>query len=272
MKKIALLLAVLMLCGTLFACGDNTPADTDKSTSTSKATEKTPEETEKTPESSEQVPESSEQVPESSEQAPESSEQAPESSEQAPESSSEKEEIPVNPAPFLGFETSYTTEFDLTANGTKYWEFYGELDGTTETEQHKANATDIINTTFNHVQSHWDNKAPVIWSDGENIPSCTTLHGRNSYNDITVTINTAGCAEAKFLVGAWKSTNQLTIMDANGSTLETQDVVVADENASMTLISINLTKYTGGEQITVMFSAVNKVDNGNVSLTAVTVR
>lgn len=100
--------------------------------------------------------------------------------------------------------------------------------------------------------------------------SQTTHHGKNTSNSVSVKIDIAGCTEAKFLVGAWKATNHMTLYDANGIPLESIDIVSAGADASMALVTIDLTKYEGSS-ITVIFEATNR-DGGNVSLTAVTVK
>ncbi len=180
-------------------------------------------------------------------------------------------ETPESPATAdVSYEGSYTTKLDLTANGTKYWEFYGTIDGQSTNEQCKANASDIITTTFNQSQAHYDNKAEVTWSDGKSVASHTTRHGINSPNDISVTVNTEGCSEVKFLVGAWNATNQMTVYDANNIPLESITLITAGGDASMALVTIDLSKYEG-DTITVIFTATNK-NGGNVSLTAVTVK
>ncbi len=257
MKKIALLLCAVLLFGALASCGEaaNTN-DTEKSTDTSaKSTEKSTDKvtdkvTDKTTEKETDKVTSSQST-----------------------TSTKPADIIISPEnSIISYISGYKTQFDLTDNGTKYWEFYGPLDGVAELEQCKSNATDIITTTFNHIQSHYDNKATVVWTDGLSVPSAVTTHGRNSYNDITVKIKTADCTEAKFLIGAWLATNQMKLVDESGTTLGAYDIVKARGDSAMALVTVDLTKYSGSE-ITVVFTATDKdADNGNVSLTAVTVK
>ena len=168
------------------------------------------------------------------------------------------------------YQDNYTTTFNLTENGTKDWEYYGQLDGYDGQEQRKANSTDIINTVFNHSQTHWDNDAMVTWSDGAVAKTVTTPHGINTPNDVTVTVQTAGCTQIKLLVGAWKSKNVMTVYDANNIPLESHTLLSAGDDAYMALVTIDLTKYEG-ETITIKFVAPD-ANGGNVSLTAVTVK
>ncbi len=180
---------------------------------------------------------------------------------------------PVDPTPaekISTVTTPYTTKYDLTKEGTIDWEYYGQLETSGGSQQyHKANATDIIDTTFQTSQTHWDNKAAVTWSDGAGVASATTNHGLNGSGQ-TITVKTAGAKTVQFLVGAWNAKNQMTIYDANGIPMESSVIISAGGDARMALVSLDLTKYSG-DTITVTFNATES-NGGNVSLTAVTVK
>ncbi|MBO5779071.1 MAG: DUF5110 domain-containing protein [Clostridia bacterium] len=166
--------------------------------------------------------------------------------------------------------TPYTTMLDLTKEGTLFWEYYGKLNSADSIQQYnKANATDIIDTTFQSSQAHWDNKAQVTWSDGAGVASATTPHGLNGSGQ-TVTIQTAGVTTIKFLVGAWNAKNQMTIYDKNGVPVESNVIITAGGDAQMALVTLDLSEYVG-DFITVAFNAMDS-NGGNVSLTAVTVK
>lgn len=174
---------------------------------------------------------------------------------------------PVDPTPaqsIVKVDTPYTDVFDLTKEGTKYWEYYGQ------SVQSKAGSTDIIDTTFDGGgQTHDDNKAPVKWTDGAATASDQTTVGRNG-GGATVKINTAGCKEVKLLVGAWNASNVLTIYDENSIPVESVTVVTAGGDAQLAVVTIDLTKYEG-QSITLRFAA-EQSNGGNISLTAVTVK
>ncbi len=183
---------------------------------------------------------------------------------------------PVEPStedtPKIGVEvkTPYTTLLDLTAEGTLYWEYYGKLNSAdSKQEYNKENATDLIDTTFNSAQAHWDNKAAVKWSDGADVASANTVHGLNGSGQ-TITVQTKGITTVKFLVGAWNAKNQMTIYDAKGVPVESKVVVQAGGDASMALVTLDLSQYSG-DSITVAFNATDS-NGGNVSLTAITVK
>lgn len=183
---------------------------------------------------------------------------------------------PVEPDPGdkssvkVNVSTPYTTKLDLTAEGTKYWEYYGQLNqGGGSQQDRKANATDIIDTGFQSSQTHWDNKAEVTWSDGMGTASATTRHGLNGGGQ-TITVTTEGVTTVKFLVGAWNAKNQMTIYDKDGIPMESQVVVSAGGDAQMALITLDLSDYVG-DTITVVFTAMDS-NGGNVSLTAVTAK
>ena len=170
----------------------------------------------------------------------------------------------------ITFVDNYTEKFDLTANGTKDWEYYGALDGQTAQEQRKAGSTDIITTVFNTSGTHWDNDAEVTWSDGKDVQSMTTRHGINTSKGVSVTVKTAGCTEIKVLVGAWKAKNVVSVYDAQNLPMESHTLVSAGDDAYMTLVTVDLSDYKG-DTITLNFEA-SESSGGNISLTAVTVK
>lgn len=163
--------------------------------------------------------------------------------------------------------TPYTTKVDLTAEGTKYWEYHGKLNSADSKQlYHKAGATDIFDVSFTSSQAHWDNKAEVTWSDGEGTASATTRHGLNGGSQ-TITIATEGVTTVKFLVGAWNAKNQMTIYDQNGVPLDSKLLISAGGDASMALVTLDLSQYTG-DIVTVTFTAMDS-NGGNVSLTGI---
>lgn len=166
--------------------------------------------------------------------------------------------------------TPYTTKFDLTANGTIFWEYYGQLNQSGGSQQdHKAGALDIIDTTFQSTQTHWDNKAEVTWSDGAGTASATTRHGLNGGGQ-TITVKTEGAKTIQILVGAWNAKNQMTVYNEDGVPMESSVIITAGGDAQMALVSLDVSKYEGNS-ITIAFTAMNS-NGGNVSLTAVAVK
>ncbi len=253
MKKTVLLLSVILLLAALFACGEpSKQSETGSSTGTSSGTSKV------TDKSTDKVTDKTTNKVTNNDPPVVTSPPEPDYDIITPENS------------IISYISGYHSVFNLTEHGSKYWEFYGPLDGESDVEQNKANSADIITTTFNHEQSHYDNKAVVSWTDGASVEAAFTTNGRNSHNEITVKVKTSGCSEIKFLVGAWKATNKMTVIDASGAILGTYDLLTAGNDAFMALATVDLTKYSGDE-ITVLFTATDK-DGGNVSLTAVTVK
>lgn len=166
--------------------------------------------------------------------------------------------------------TPYTTTLDLTAEGTVYWEYYGKLNSSDSKQLYiKANATDVIETSFATSQAHWDNKAAVKWSDGADVASANTLHGLNGSGQ-TVTVRTDGVTTVKFLVGAWNAKNRMTVYGADGVPMESSVIITAGGDAILALVTLDLTDYVG-DSITVTFTAMES-NGGNVSLTAVTAK
>lgn len=178
-------------------------------------------------------------------------------------------ETPDTNEPMISLVTPYTEKFDLTANGTVDWEYYGRVADENDRIQRKAGATDIIVTEFTSAQGHDDNKAEVTWSDGASITSTTTRHGLNGPKQ-TVTVETANAKTIMLLAGAWNAKNSMTIYDENGNAVETQIIIQAGGDAVMALVSIDLSNYEG-ERITIELVAA-ETSGGNVSLTAVTVK
>lgn len=182
---------------------------------------------------------------------------------------------PVEPTPEVKIatvKTPYTTKYDLTAEGTLYWEYYGQLtQGDSKQVYNKDGATDIIDTDLKGSQGHWDNKAQVTWSDGAGVASATTRHGLNGASGQTITVQTAGVTEVQILVGAWNAKNQMVIYDEKGVPLDSMVIISAGGDARMALVTLDITKYTGGDTITVSFVPTES-NGGNVSLTAVTIK
>ena len=186
-----------------------------------------------------------------------------------------EETKPVEPTPEVSIasvKTSYTAKYDLTKEGSLYWEYYGQLtQGDSKQVYNKDNALDIITTDLQGAQGHWDNKAQVTWSDGAGVASATTRHGLNGANGQVIKIETTGVTQVQILVGAWNAKNQMVIYDANGVPLESKVILTAGGDAVMALVTLDITKYTGGDSITVAFTPTES-NGGNVSLTAVTVK
>lgn len=163
--------------------------------------------------------------------------------------------------------TSYSGTFDLTAEGTVDWEFYGKISESDSNElTRKAGAKDRIDTTFNGtVNLHWDNKALVTWSDGDPTKSASTRNGKNAMTGITVKVDIRDCSALTLLVGAWKSTCAMAVYDADGNALENESLITAGDNASMALVTLDLSKYDT-DSITVEISCIDS-NGGNSSLT-----
>ncbi len=171
-------------------------------------------------------------------------------------------DIPVTDS-IVDIQTPYSNTFDLTAEGTTYWEYYGP------TNCSKAESSDIINTVFDGGgQAHFDNKAIVKWSDGANTVSKETREGYNA-SGITVKVTTAGCSSIKLLAGAWNATNLMTLYNADNDALECVNIVSGGSVAQMAVVTIDISKYEG-DTLTIRFDA-SESNGGNISLTAVTV-
>lgn len=163
----------------------------------------------------------------------------------------------------VGITPSYVDPLNLTEVGTKYWEYYSDAN------DYMKDAEDIVDTDFGGGQAHFDNKAPVSWTNGTNTEAAEEqIHGYNS-GEIVVTVKTAGCKSIVLLVGAWNATNKLTVYDADMDDRGSLEVATAGGDAQMALVTVNLESYEGDE-ITIVLKA-EQSNGGNVSLTAVAV-
>lgn len=167
----------------------------------------------------------------------------------------------------VSFVTPYTDAVDLSALGTLDWEFYGKLkSGDTVNTYRKAGVADRIETIYSSINYHYDNKAPVLWSDGADVVAAETRSGINTKDKFTVKLDTAGADSATVLVGAWKGTNTLNVYDAYGLPLDDKKVVVQNDTASqMALVTLDLRDYTL-DTATLEFAFTG---NGNISIAAV---
>lgn len=172
----------------------------------------------------------------------------------------------------VSFVTPYTDIFDLTAEGTKYWEYYGILDDNAEVQSHqKALGDDIIEVTFNGIQHHDDNKAEITWSDGKDVASATTRHGTNCTRGADIEINVAGCTEIKLLVGVWNATNTLYLSKTiDDDFFDEIEVINAGGEAVMALVTIDLTGY--GYDTLCISMLPNFSSGGNISLTGIAIK
>ncbi len=167
-------------------------------------------------------------------------------------------------------ETPYTDALDLTAVGDIYWEHYGD------NEDHKANADDIFTEYFEGAQNHDDNKAPLTWTDGTNLPVMEnsdpedpkdpSRHGKNG-TSISITIPTAGIKTLTLFVGAWNGTNTLTInTDDNSEFEKTEDILECGNDAAIAVVKVDLSKFTGS---TITVWVERTTGTGNVSLSGI---
>ena len=174
---------------------------------------------------------------------------------------------PVDPTPsksIVDVKDAGEDAFDLTADGTKYWEYYGP------SNDNKANADDIVNSEFQDGgQAHFDNPTSVKWSDGATETSKETPEGYNA-KSITVTVSTAGCTTLKLMTGAWNATNRMTVYGENNVPLESLDIAVGTDKAKLVFLTVDLSEYKG-QTIKIFFEATNS-NGGNVSLTAIAVK
>ena len=195
-----------------------------------------------------------------------------------PEDPADKPDVDLGTVTFQ-LEAPFTDTFDLTAEGTKYWEFYGEVEqGVQPNMQYKAIESedqDIIEPFFNSSQTHWDNKGTITWSDGstENggTATATTLHGMNTTQGVYVDVTVEGCTEIKCFVGVWNALNVMKIYDDNDKLLAEENIAEAAGDASITIVTIDLSQYKG-TVLKLEFATSNASNNGNVSLSAVTVK
>lgn len=195
-----------------------------------------------------------------------------------PEKEDPKPDVDLGTVTFT-LDAPFTDTFDLTAEGTKYWEFYGEVEqGVAPNMQYKAIESedqDIIETFFNSQQTHWDNKGTITWSDGstENggTAAATTLHGMNTTQAVYVDVTIEGCTEIKCFVGVWNAVNVMKIYDDNDKLLAEENIAEAAGDASITIVTIDLSQYKG-TVLKLEFATSNASNNGNVSLSAITVK
>lgn len=188
-----------------------------------------------------------------------------------PSSSSSSDEGNTDPEPpgipegMVDVNQPFTDNFDLTAEGTIYWEYYAEVG------DQKKDATDRIgDISFDGGQNHDDNKATISWTDGTTTEVMeSTTNGKNATNYIDLIItDLEGCSTIKFFVGAWNSTNILTIYDAEESELGSMNLFSANGEAQIGIITIDLSKYEGGDSIGIRFFTEG---SGNVSLSAIAI-
>lgn len=165
--------------------------------------------------------------------------------------------------------TPHTDTVDLTALGNLDWEFYGKLNSKDTVQFYrKSGNQDYINTVFSSEKLHYDNKAAIVWSDGDTVTEAKTLSGTNTNGTVKVTLNTKGVDTVTMLVGAWKGKNTMTLYDSYGLLLADAKVVVQnDTTAQMALVTLDFSDYTL-DSATVEFAFSG---SGNISVNAIAV-
>ena len=233
LRLLALVMAILMVAAVAFSC---TGSDNSKSTTT----------------------------PGSSNNAGTT---APQSSSSSEEENNEDPELPGIPEGMISYDFPITDPFNLTEVGTIYWEYYGEYYGAIDDQ--KKDATDRIGPVdFEGGQTHYDNKAPVTWTDGTNTPVMEELRtGKNATGSINLTFtDLSGCSTIKFFVGAFQATMVIHLYDEEDNEIGYMSLFSCESDAQIAIVTIDLSKFEG-TKLGVGFTP----DGNNVSLTAITI-
>lgn len=189
------------------------------------------------------------------------------SSSSSEEGNTEEPSTPGIPEGMITVNQPFTDNFDLTTEGTIYWEYFGEYWGAIDDQ--KKDATDRIGPVdFEGGQTHYDNKAPVTWTDGTNTPVMEELRtGKNATGSINLTFtDLSGCSTIKFFVGAYQATIVIELYDEDENVIGSMDLFTCESDAQIGIVTLDLSKYEG-TKLGVRFTP----DGSNVSMTAITI-
>ncbi len=139
---------------------------------------------------------------------------------------------------------------------------------------YKAGADDILSVNYSSSQVFTDYAAAISWSDGEEVASgvetrrglCTTGAGRI---EIAVRVN-ADTGYIRLYTGCWRSTNTVTVYDMEGNVLATSTPFSAGDSSVCKALTFKIDA-AGASRVRIVIQSSAERDNGNVSLSAVTV-
>lgn len=182
---------------------------------------------------------------------------------------------PTTPAKDVGevswqVSTPFTGSLNLTEYGDIYWEHYGD------NADHKAGAEAVF-VTGGLGQNHDDNKACLVWTDGENQTVMEvedpddirdpSRHGMNG-TSIDITIQTEGIKTITLFVGAWNATNTISFTSDDNDEYEqvTEAILECGDSAQIAIVTIDLSNFKGS---TLTIWIDKTAGTGNVSLSGV---
>lgn len=170
------------------------------------------------------------------------------------------------------------TNVDLTDNGadlgaaTLDWFKSGPVSD--KNMIYKANAGSIIAVNYSTYQPFFDYAGVMRWTDGEEVVSsggttnglCTSGSG-----NIEVTLRVDENTQfVRVYTGCWRATNTVTVYDANGNILVTSDAFSAGESSVCRALTFRI-QTDGSSRIKIVIRSSAEYNNGNVSLSALTV-
>ena len=190
------------------------------------------------------------------------------SSSSSEEGNTEEPSTPGIPEGMITVNQPFTDNFDLTTEGTIYWEYFGEYWGAIDDQ--KKDATDRIGEVdFQGGAFHYDNKATVTWNDGTLTATMEEplRSGRNASTSIDLTFtDLTDCSTIKFFVGAYQATIVIELYDEDENVIGSMDLFTCESDAQISIVTLDLSKYEG-TKLGVRFTP----DGSNVSMTAITI-
>lgn len=156
-------------------------------------------------------------------------------------------------------ERNYVETFNLTEEGTVYWEFYGKLHewSMSNSNDSKAEAQDIIEISVEKEERSYNQQpARVTWSDGTTTAEASTSFGGVYGTEISAKVTTQNASQIKMLIAGYSY--QMTVCDQNGNVLESATFIKL-ETSTITMFTFDLSDYKENE-ITITFESSNPED------------